>query len=158
MGMELAPSLAPVASLLGTWRGDGAGEYPTIEDFAYTDEVVFTDVGKPFLHYLQRSWSPDGAPMHTETGYLRIPVVGTAEMILAQPMGQTELAEGTVVAEADRLVLELTARVSNTATAKRVDATTRRYELIGDRLITTFAMAAVGVPMTHHLSSDLRRV
>nr|WP_194860737.1 FABP family protein [Dietzia sp. SYD-A1] len=156
--MDLALSLAPVAALLGTWRGDGAGEYPTIEDFAYTDEVVFTNVGKPFLHYVQRSWSPDGAPMHTETGYLRIPVVGTAEMILAQPMGQTELAEGTVVAEADRLVLELTARVSNTATAKRVDATRRRYELTGDRLVTTFAMAAVGVPMTHHLSSDLRRV
>ncbi|WP_193746874.1 FABP family protein [Dietzia sp. UCD-THP] len=158
MGMELVPSLAPVAALLGTWRGDGAGEYPTIEDFTYTDEVVFTDVGKPFLHYVQRSWSPDGTPMHTETGYLRIPVVGTAEMILAQPMGQTELAEGTVVAEADRLVLELTARVSSSATAKQVDATTRRYELTGDRLVTSFAMAAVGVPMTHHLSSELRRV
>ncbi|EYT63414.1 hypothetical protein H483_0108355 [Dietzia sp. UCD-THP] len=156
--MELVPSLAPVAALLGTWRGDGAGEYPTIEDFTYTDEVVFTDVGKPFLHYVQRSWSPDGTPMHTETGYLRIPVVGTAEMILAQPMGQTELAEGTVVAEADRLVLELTARVSSSATAKQVDATTRRYELTGDRLVTSFAMAAVGVPMTHHLSSELRRV
>lgn len=156
--MELVPSLAPVAALLGTWRGDGAGEYPTIEDFTYTDEVVFTDVGKPFLHYVQRSWSPDGTPMHTETGYLRIPVVGTAEMILAQPMGQTELAEGTVVAEADRLVLELKARVSSSATAKQVDATTRRYELTGDRLVTSFAMAAVGVPMTHHLSSELRRV
>lgn len=156
--MELVPSLAPVVALLGTWRGDGAGEYPTIEDFTYTDEVVFTDVGKPFLHYVQRSWSPDGTPMHTETGYLRIPVVGTAEMILAQPMGQTELAEGTVVAEADRLVLELTARVSSSATAKQVDATTRRYELTGDRLVTSFAMAAVGVPMTHHLSSELRRV
>ncbi|PAY21881.1 fatty acid-binding-like protein [Dietzia natronolimnaea] len=155
--MELVPSLAPVAALLGTWRGDGAGEYPTIEDFTYTDEVVFTDVGKPFLHYVQRSWSPDGTPMHTETGYLRIPVVGTAEMILAQPMGQTELAEGTVVAEADRLVLELKARVSSSATAKQVDATTRRYELTGDRLVTSFAMAAVGVPMTHHLSSELRR-
>ncbi|MEH6818767.1 FABP family protein [Dietzia psychralcaliphila] len=156
--MELAPGLAPVAALLGTWRGDGAGSYPTIEDFSYTDEVVFTDVGKPFLHYVQRSWSPDGAPMHTETGYLRIPEVGTAELILAQPMGQTELAEGTIAAEADTLVLELEAQVANSATAKHVAATRRRYELSGDSLTTTFAMAAVGQPMTHHLRSDMRRV
>ncbi|AWH97361.1 FABP family protein [Dietzia psychralcaliphila] len=156
--MELAPGLVPVAALLGTWRGDGAGSYPTIEDFSYTDEVVFTDVGKPFLHYVQRSWSPDGAPMHTETGYLRIPEVGTAELILAQPMGQTELAEGTIAAEADTLVLELEAQVANSATAKHVAATRRRYELSGDSLTTTFAMAAVGQPMTHHLRSDMRRV
>lgn len=156
--MEPAPSLAPVAALLGTWRGEGAGSYPTIEDFTYTDEVVFTDVGKPFLHYVQRSWSADGSPMHTETGYLRIPGAGTAELILAQPMGQTELAEGTVVNEADSLVLEFQARVANSATAKQVDATRRRYELTGDRLVTTFAMAAVGQPMTHHLHSDMRRV
>ncbi|MBB1037650.1 MULTISPECIES: FABP family protein [Dietzia] len=156
--MEPAPSLAPVAALLGTWRGEGAGSYPTIEDFTYTDEVVFSDVGKPFLHYVQRSWSADGSPMHTETGYLRIPGAGTAELILAQPMGQTELAEGTVVAEADSLVLEFQARVANSATAKQVDATRRRYELTGDRLVTTFAMAAVGQPMTHHLHSDMRRV
>ncbi|MFN3599801.1 MAG: FABP family protein [Dietzia sp.] len=155
---DLAPNLAPVAALLGTWRGDGAGSYPTIEDFSYTDEVVFTAVGKPFLHYVQRSWSPDGSPMHTETGYLRIPAAGTAELILAQPMGQTELAEGTIAAEADTLVLELEAQVVNSATAKNVAGTRRRYELSGDSLTTTFAMAAVGQPMTHHLRSDMRRV
>ncbi len=155
---ELSPALAPVATLLGTWRGDGAGSYPTIEDFAYTDEVVFTDVGKPFLLYVQRSWSPAGAPMHTETGYLRLPAAGVAELILAQPMGQTELAEGTLTAHAEALVLEFEARVASSATAKDVEATRRRYELAGDRLTTTFAMAAVGQPMTHHLRSELRRV
>ena len=154
----LAPALAPVAALLGTWRGDGAGSYPTIEDFAYTDEVVFTDVGKPFLHYVQRSWSPAGAPMHTETGYLRLPGPGIAEFILAQPMGQTELAEGTVTAGAGTLVLEFEARVDNSASAKHVAATRRRYELAAGALTTTFAMAAVGRPMTHHLRSELRRV
>lgn len=155
---DLSPALAPVAALVGTWRGDGAGSYPTIESFAYTDEVVFTDVGKPFLHYVQRSWSPAGAPMHTETGYLRLPAAGVAELILAQPMGQTELAEGTITAEADTIVVELAARVANSGSAKNVEATRRRYELSGDRLTTTFAMAAVGQPMTHHLRSELRRV
>lgn len=158
MTPALSPALAPVATLLGTWRGDGAGSYPTIEDFAYTDEVVFTDVGKPFLLYVQRSWSPAGVPMHTETGYLRLPAVGVAELILAQPMGQTELAEGTLTARAEAIVLDLQARVASSATAKDVEATRRRYELVGDELTTTFAMAAVGQPMTHHLRSELRRV
>lgn len=155
---DLAPGLAPVAPLLGTWRGEGAGSYPTIDEFTYTEELVFTDVGKPFLHYVQRTWGPTGAPMHTETGYLRCPGDGAVELVLAQPTGQTELAEGRVRAEADSLVLELEAAPGNSATAKHVAATRRRYELTGSRLVTTFAMAAVGQPMTHHLRSVLHRV
>lgn len=153
-----APNLTPVAVLLGTWRGQGEGSYPTIDDFSYTEEITFSDVGKPFLHYVQRTWNPAGAPMHTETGFLRVPGPGTAEFVLSQPTGQTELCEGTVVAEADTLVLELDSRVHNSASAKHVDSTRRRYEVAGDRLVTTFAMAAVGQPLTHHLRADLRRV
>lgn len=153
----LSPNLMPVAGLLGSWAGDGSGSYPTIEDFAYREEINFTDIGKPFLHYVQRSWSLSGAPMHTETGYLRIPGDGTAELVLAQPTGQTELCEGTVRAEADALVLEFHSSLLNSASAKQVTSTRRRYEFAGDTVTTTFAMAAVGQTMTHHLRSDLRR-
>ncbi len=156
--MALHPSLAPVAALLGTWRGPGRGEYPTISSFEYTEEITFTDMGKPFLHYVQRTQSPDGAPMHTETGYLRVTGDGGVEFTLAQPTGQTELAEGPLTAGPDGFTCELRSRVVNAASAKHVDATTRRLELSGDRLTTAFAMAAVGVPMTHHLSSVLQRV
>lgn len=152
-----AANLTPVAALLGTWRGEGAGSYPTIDDFTYTEEITFTDVGKPFLLYVQRTWSPTGSPMHTETGYLRVPGDGTAEFVLAQPTGQSELCEGTLVAEADALVLEFHSRVHNSASAKQVDTTHRRYETVGDRITATFAMAAVGQPLTHHLRSELRR-
>lgn len=156
--MALAPNLRPVSALLGTWAGDGAGSYPTIESFAYTEEIVFTDIGKPFLQYVQRTRDPAGAPLHTETGYLRVPGDGTAEFILAQPTGQSELAEGTLTVDGDRVLLEFEAAVTNSASAKHVEATRRRYELDGDLMTTTFAMAAVGHPMTHHLRSDLRRV
>lgn len=155
--MALAPNLAPVAVLLGTWRGEGAGEYPTIESFTYTEEVVFTDVGKPFLHYVQRTWSPTGSPMHTETGFLRVNGDGAIEFVLAQPTGQAELAQGTLTTSEGRLVVDLNAAVMNSASAKHVEATRRRYEISGNQLTTTFAMAAVGQPMTHHLSSDLLR-
>lgn len=153
----LAPNLTPVAALLGTWRGEGAGSYPTIDDFTYTEEITFTDVGKPFLHYVQRTWSPTRSPMHTETGYLRAAGHGAVEFVLAQPTGQTELCEGTLLARADALVLEFDSRVHNSASAKQVDTTHRRYEITGERLISTFAMAAVGQPLTHHLRSELRK-
>ena len=68
-------------------RGPGRGEYPTIEPFEYTEELTYTDVGKPFLHYVQRTWSPAGEPMHVETGYVRVPGHDMIELILALPTG-----------------------------------------------------------------------
>lgn len=155
--MTLAPNLQPVASLLGTWRGDGHGCYPTITAFDYTEEISFTDIGKPFLVYLQRTWAPDGRAMHTETGYLRLPGKGRVEFVLAQPTGQTELCEGTITSTDDGLVLTFAGTVVNSASAKHVDSTARRYELAGDRLTTSFDMAAVDQAMGNHLSSELTK-
>lgn len=143
--------------LIGTWRGEGSGEYPTIQDFTYTEELTFTSVGKPFLAYQQRTWGPDGSPMHVETGYLRIPAPEKAEFVLALPTGQSELLEGGLVTSGEAIELELEGRVLNTATAKQVDATQRSYRLRGDELVTSFGMAAVGQSMAHHLHSVLQR-
>ncbi|WP_026821170.1 FABP family protein [Arthrobacter castelli] len=156
--MALHPNLKPIASLIGTWRGPGRGEYPTISSFTYTEELTFTDVGKPFLTYLQRTWSPEGSPMHTETGFMRAPDAETIEFTIAQPTGQTELAEGHLIEAASGFGMELRSRIVNSATAKQVDQTQRKYSLANDELSVDFAMAAVGLPMTHHLSSTLRRV
>lgn len=155
--MTLHPALAPIAALVGSWRGPGKGEYPTIEPFEYVEELTFTDVGKPLLAYAQRTWSPAGAPMHIETGYLRVPTEGAVEFILAQPTGQTELAEGSLTTTTDGFTADLRSRVLNSATAKQVESTQRRLHLAGDELTVTFAMAAAGVPMTHHLKAVLRR-
>lgn len=155
--MSFHPNLAAVSGLVGTWRGNGRGEYPTIESFEYTEELTFTDVGKPFLHYAQRTWSHTGDPMHVETGYLRLPSDDTVELILAQPTGQTELAEGSLTFEPGGFSTELHSQVVNSASAKTVEGTTRWLRLVGDELTTRFSMAAVGHPMTHHLSSMLTR-
>ncbi|MDQ1710330.1 MAG: hypothetical protein QOG49_1715, partial [Frankiaceae bacterium] len=60
-------AIKPLAYLLGTWRGEGHGSYPTIEDFHYGEELTFRHNGKPFIAYSQRSWSlDDGRPLAAE--------------------------------------------------------------------------------------------
>ena len=155
---DLHPGIAILAPLLGTWAGRGSGDYPTIDDFDYLEEVTFAHVGKPFLSYTQRTRSPDGAPMHAETGYLRVPSAGRAELVLAQPSGVTEIDEGTVTADARALVIELSSTsVGLTSTAKEVLSVARSIRVEGDELSYTLLMGAMGLPLQHHLTATLHR-
>jgi hypothetical protein len=159
-GPELHEALAPVRGLLGTFAGEGAGDYPTIDPFRYREQVTFTHVGKPFLAYTQRTAHPEtGAPMHAETGYLRVVAGGRVELVLAHPTGVVEVEEGTLEREADgALVVDLaTTSIGLTGTAKRVRALRRRFVLDGDRLGYDLWMAHAETPETHHLAATLHR-
>lgn len=155
---DLHPAIAALAPLLGTWAGSGTGDYPTIEPFGYLEEVTFAHNGKPFLLYTQRTRSDSGQPMHAETGYLRLPTAGRAELILAQPTGVTEIDEGTVeIGDEIRLDLRSTS-IGLSSTAKDVAAVRRSFRVTGDELTYTLDMSAVGQPLCHHLSATLHRV
>lgn len=152
----LHPDLAPAAFLLGTWRGEGEGEYPTIERFAYGEEVRFWHVGKPFLAYQQRTWAlDDGRGLHAEAGYWRPTPPDRIEVVLAHPTGLVEVLEGGLAGTA----VELASRtVATTSTAKPVTATARTFTVQDGVLSYTVAMAALGQPLQHHLAARLRRL
>jgi hypothetical protein len=156
---DLHPSVAALAPLLGTWAGRGAGEYPTIEPFEYLEEVTFGHVGKPFLSYAQKTKAADdGRPLHAETGYLRSPAAGRAELILAHPTGITEILEGTLTVTWTAIDMELTATtIGLSVSAKEVTALGRSFRIAGDELTYTVRMGAVGQPLQHHLSATLHR-
>lgn len=155
---ELHPGIALLAPLIGTWSGHGAGDYPTISAFGYLEEVSIAHTGKPFLSYIQRTRSPDGPPMHAETGYLRMPADGRVELVVAHPTGITEIDEGTVSITDDGLAIEIrSTSIGRSASAKEVSALERSIRVSGSELRYTLRMAAVGQPLQHHLSATLLR-
>lgn len=160
-GTEIAahPDLGPLTHLLGTWAGEGEGRYPTIEPFRYREEVVFSHAGKPFLAYRQATVNlATGQPAHAESGYLRAVAPGRVELVLAHPTGLAELAEGEVLDEPGGVAVHLVSTaVARTATAKEVTVVERRITVSGDTLRYQVAMAAVGLPLQHHLAAELRR-
>jgi THAP4-like, heme-binding beta-barrel domain len=156
---DLHPDLEPLALLLGTWAGRGAGKYPTIEPFEYLEEVVFSHVGKPFLAYSQKTRAvSDGKPLHAETGFLRVPQPGRIELVLAHPSGITEIEVGSYSVTGDVIELEAgTTAIGLTPTAKEVTALGRSFRIAGDELSYSVRMGAVGQPLQDHLSAVLHR-
>ncbi|MEU9674081.1 MULTISPECIES: FABP family protein [Streptomyces] len=155
------PLLAPVTGFLGTWRGTGSGGYPTLEaDFTYAQEVTFSHDGRPFLAYESRAWllDADGKPLRPsarETGWWRLQPDGRMEALITQPTGIAEILSGHA---RDGAVDLATEQVALAPTAKQVDATRRRYTLTDpDTLAFVHDLAAVGRPLQHHLSAELRR-
>ncbi len=140
-GSDPHPLVQPIAFLLGTWRGEGRGEYPTVDAFEYREEVRFWHEGKPFVLYAQRTWRlPDESVSHGEMGYWRPHQDGGIELVLAHTTGVVELAEGRV----EGTTIEVaSSALTATSSAKEVTELRRRLEVDGDRLSYELTMAAV---------------
>lgn len=87
------PGVAPISYLLGTWRGQGEGGFPTINSFSYGEELHFSHhSSKPVIAYTQKTWKlSSGEPMHAESGYWRPKPDGTIEVVIAQSTALVEV-------------------------------------------------------------------
>jgi THAP4-like, heme-binding beta-barrel domain len=117
--------------------------------------VRFWEGGKPVLLYTQRTVDlDDGAPLHAEMGFWRPVGDGRLEVVISHPTGHAEVSAGTV--DGTRVELASTEVVA-TATAKEVTGVERSFTVDGDELRYELRMAAVGEPMTAHLTATLHR-
>ncbi len=164
---SLPEPLLPISWLIGRWVGVGTGQYPSIEDFRFGQEVSFSTDGRPFLTYWSRSWMLDDdgnrvRPLATETGFWRPRPDNRIEVQLSHPTGYAEIWYGsveitglenaTITGARAELRTDLVAR---TESAKEYTAGHRLYGLVDGRLLWTFDMQAVGQPMTNHLAANL---
>ena len=151
------PDLAPLAFLIGVWRGRGNGRYPTIQPFEYFEEATYAPgPGKPFIAYSQRTRraGADGEPLHSEMGYIRPAGPGKAELVIAQPTGIVEVHAGEV--KANRVDFR-TSLVGLSGSAVEVAEARRRLEVEGETMRYRLWVAAVGQPMQVHLEAELVR-
>jgi hypothetical protein len=160
--VNLPEAVQPFAWLIGTWRGEGVGGYPTLErDFAYGEEITFACPGKPLLTFTSRSWSlDDDRPLALSTGFWRPTSPTEVEVVLTVASGLVEILYGNLVDGPSGVHVELHSDlIGHTATAKKVSIDKRMYAVRGDKLMYAMEMAAVDVNEIHpHLSAALDRV
>ncbi|MBC7277169.1 FABP family protein [Nocardioides sp.] len=158
---NLHPDAGPCAWMLGTWQGNGHGDYPTIDKFEFGQELIFTHDGRPFFHYFARSWIIDpetGEKVRDaalETGFVRFRPQGEVEWVMTHNTGIIEVWYGK--AEGGKLDLTTDA-VGRTETAKEYTAGKRLYGNVEGDLLYAFDMAAMGQALQPHLWARLKRV
>jgi len=167
MTAGIPEELLPLPWLIGQWVGVGTGQYPSIDDFRFGQEISFSTDGRPFLTYASRSWllDDDGnqvRPLAVETGFWRPRPENNFEVTLAHPTGYAEIWYGSVevtgienAAITGARATMKTDAVARTASAKEYNQGERLYGLVDGKLLWTFDMAAMGHPMGNHLAATL---
>jgi hypothetical protein len=162
---DLHPDIAPLAWLVGRWEGAGIVGYPTMEaSTRFGQEVVCSHDGRPFLRWESRTWLLDESgevvrQAGTELGFWRMTEPddhgANVELLLAHPTGIVEMYAGT----AQPAKVELaTDGVMRSPHAKAYAAGHRMYGYVEGNLMWAMDMAAMGEPLTSHLSAELKRV
>ncbi len=152
--LPIHPELAPLAFLLGTWEGEGAGDYPTTQPFSYRETLEFTHVGDAFLLYREESWTSEGESIHFEQGFLRPLGEGRLDLVLAHQDGVAELSGGTV---RGTTIATASTTIARTSDGSPITSLTRRYQVEGDTLSYEIDMAMESVPNTLHVWATLER-
>ena len=158
---NIHPNCARLAWLIGTWAGNGHGEYSTIEPFQFGQEANFQQDGRPFIHYFSRSWITDAEgtvirPAAQETGFIRPQEDGTLEMVMAHNTGFVEIWHGELHPDQPRFEV-VTDAVARTATAKDYTAGKRLYGYVNGDLLYAYDMAAMGQALQPHTHAQLVR-
>lgn len=149
------PVVEPISFLLGTWRGEGKGIYPTIADFEFEEELTVWHSGGGWIAHIQKTKATDdGRPLHSEMAYWRPTEDGSVELVVTHSFGVIELGIGRVTGSSIEVHSE---RFVEAPTAKTIDKAVRRFSVDGDVLSYEVDMEFGGHSLQHHLRAALTR-
>jgi len=147
--------------LVGTWNGEGRGQYPTVTSFDYRETLTFTRRDEKTLAYEQRTQKRyDGQTewleSHWENGFIRILENDELELTSAQ-IGRVEVLIGTSETHGNLIRIHF---MSKTITNDpRMVSSARTFELESDSLRYEMEMQTTAVERSmKHLETSLQRM
>ena len=151
-----------LTSLIGTWRGEGKGEFPTIEPFRFDEIWQVTGRGDSGLvHYEQQTTIiPEGRPSHWESGFLIQEQDEDLQWTFADNSGRFGVFTQTHFAERGGNAWDLHMTTVQTHNDARVIALTRKLSFHGNHIHYKLFMAATTTTQPgalRHLTVDLYR-
>lgn len=147
--------------LLGEWKGEGNGGFPTITSFEYSEILTFKwDGTNDLIHYEQRTWlKPNHTPSHWESGFIK-PVEeenNIFEILNSQDSGRVEVLKGELVIESESYTLHFKMKILNND--PRVLNSERIFTIKDGQLSYIKKMATHNVPQhQQHLKAVLNKI
>jgi hypothetical protein len=152
-----------LSALIGTWKGRGVAEFPTIETTQYFEELKFSFVEiDPAIYYEQKTWFIDndqkGAPLHFEFGFILPKDNGIYEMNNAQKNGRTEVLSGNLSMFSGN-TFHLALQSKSFSNDDRMIRSGRDFYIDGNALKYYVNMATQKTPeFRNHLEAELKKV
>lgn len=100
---EMSHVLEPLTWLLGGWKGEGSGGFPTHDPFEYINRMNFKIVAdgfdnEPIIHFEEIGWVIEENKevfKHWETGYFKPALNGRIEFYVCHNTGRVEVTYGS---------------------------------------------------------------
>ena len=157
---NLNPALMGLAWLIGSWQGNGHGNWPDSGDFEFGQQIDFATNGGDYLHYISQTWTLDAdgqpdQPLTMETGFWRPAADGSLELVLANPEGWAEVWTGKISGAKIELTTDVVART--TTAALEFTGGSRLYGNVEGDLMWTLDRATTDVPLQPYQWARLTR-
>jgi hypothetical protein len=158
---NLNPALLGINWMIGTWQGNGHGNWPDVGDFQFGQQIEFATNGDKYLHYMSQMWTLDdeGQPdksLTMESGFWRLHDDATIELLLAHPEGFVEVWTGNVQGAKIELTTDVVAR---TVTADlEYTGGSRLYGNVNGDLMWTWDRATSDIELQPYMWAQLKKV
>lgn len=151
---KMHEKLKSLSWIIGDWKSITAVvNYPTMKNpINYNEHLSFTSLGQPLLNYRSLTWNADnGAPMHLESGFLRIDEDETSvSFLIAQSFGVATVEEGAVK---DNSIFTKSSAIGHMNFVRQKVILLERCYRLNDKgqLEYTLMMETIRTPLTHHV-------